>query len=77
MRKKFSQKRGHPKRRLLSSGDLIGPKTLASKIDWHEESVRRALRQGRIKGIKLGRGWRISRGVLAEIMVNGIPPRGA
>ncbi len=59
----------------LATGELIDINTFAATLQWHPESVRRACRQERVEGIKLGRGWRIPKAVAEAIMRNGIPPR--
>jgi excisionase family DNA binding protein len=38
---------------------LLLPEELAELIRFHPESVRRAIRQGRIKAVKTGRHWKI------------------
>lgn len=53
--------------------DMINIETFARGIQWHPESLRRACRQGRVRAVKLGRGWRIPRAVADEIVKNGIP----
>jgi hypothetical protein len=53
--------------------DLIPVEVFAPKIGWHQESLRRACRQGRVKAVKLGRAWRIPRAEAEHIAQHGIP----
>lgn len=53
--------------------DMLSPNQLAAIIGWHEESVRRAIRQGRIPAVKMGRNWRIQLETAEMIRQNGIP----
>ncbi len=46
---------------------------LAGAIQYHEESIRRAIRAGRIRAIRCGNRWRIPPDELARIMTNGLP----
>mgnify|MGYP001551791497 CR=1 FL=1 len=46
---------------------------LASRIKYHPESVRRAIRQGRIHAVQFGCGWRIMPLEVARILANGLP----
>lgn len=60
--------------------DIAKPKTteeFASQISWHPESVRRAIRDGRIKAKQFGRTWRIMPDEVARIMAEGLPRREA
>lgn len=45
----------------------------AAKISYHPESVRRAIRQHRIKALKFGEGWRIPAPEVRYILENGLP----
>ena len=45
-------------------------------VSWHKESVRRAIRQGRLVAVKLGRNWRISSQTVADVLAHGIPSTG-
>lgn len=45
---------------------------LAGKIIWHTESVRRAIRQGRIRALPFGRSWRIPAQEVSRILSEGI-----
>ena len=46
---------------------------LAAAIGYHPESVRRAIRQGRIRALPFGRTWRIPPDESARIFANGLP----
>ena len=47
---------------ICKSSDLMTPEELGSIIGWHPESVRRALRENRLRaGIKVGRRWYVKR----------------
>ena len=50
---------------------------LAARIKYHPESVRRAIRQGRIHALPFGVGWRIPPQEVAKILANGLPYRKA
>ncbi len=52
-----------------------GPKTdeFAASAGLHPESVRRAIRQGRIPAIKFGRTWRIPPAAAERILREGLP----
>ena len=45
----------------------------ATSLKLHPESVRDLLRQSRIQGFRIGRRWRISWEVLANVMKQGVP----
>jgi excisionase family DNA binding protein len=45
----------------------------AAKIQYHPESVRRAIRQNRIKALKFGSNWRITAPEVRRILENGLP----
>jgi excisionase family DNA binding protein len=45
----------------MPSRDWLTVKEAAALLGWHESSVRRALRKGRLRGEKFGRDWRIRR----------------
>ena len=48
---------------------------LAARIKYHPESVRRAIRQGRIHALPFGTGWRIPAQEAARILATGLPYR--
>ena len=50
---------------------------LAARIKSHPESVRRAIRQGRIHALQFGAGWRIPAQEVARILTAGLPYRKA
>jgi excisionase family DNA binding protein len=50
---------------------------LAARIHYHPESVRRAIRQGRIHALPFGAGWRIPAQEVARILTTGLPYRAA
>ena len=45
----------------------------AAQIKYHPESVRRAIRQGRIFALPFGKGWRIPAPEVARILTTGLP----
>lgn len=55
---------------------LLTIEQFAALIGWHPESVRRAIRQGRLHAIKLGRQWRIPPETLNAVRLRGIPNTG-
>jgi excisionase family DNA binding protein len=48
---------------------------VAALIHYHPESVRRAIRQGRIHALQFGAGWRIPAPEVARILTAGLPYR--
>jgi excisionase family DNA binding protein len=52
---------------------IISPEQLSKLIQWHPETVREAIRRGRIKAVKIGPYWRITRPEVDRIMENGLP----
>jgi excisionase family DNA binding protein len=56
---------------------LYEPRAFARVISWHPESVRRAIRQGRIKAVRLGGGWRIPADEVSRICSAGLPSASA
>ena len=48
---------------------------VAGQIKYHPESVRRAIRQGRILALPFGTGWRIPAAELHRILTTGLPYR--
>ena len=55
--------------RLLEVGEF------AELISFHPESVRRAIRQGRIQALRFGNTWRVPPSEVARILANGLPAR--
>lgn len=51
---------------------LLLPEELAELIRFHPESVRRAIRQGRIRAIKTGRHWKIPQEEARRVIECGI-----
>ncbi|MGZ5506681.1 MAG: helix-turn-helix domain-containing protein [Limisphaerales bacterium] len=45
---------------------------MSQTLRWHPESVRRAIRAGRIKAIKIGRHWRVPGAELERLMEEGL-----
>jgi excisionase family DNA binding protein len=45
----------------------------AEKIHYHPESLRRAIRQGRVAALRFGQGWRIPASELRRILATGLP----
>lgn len=78
----------NPKRRQASASSptVIQPQApvsaglpsdeFARAISWHPESVRKAIRQGRIRAIKFGRFFRIPTAEVERILRDGIPSAG-
>lgn len=60
-----------------SEARLYEPRAFARVIAWHPESVRRAIRQGRIKAVRLGGGWRIPADEVSRICSAGLPSASA
>jgi excisionase family DNA binding protein len=56
-----------------SEARLYDPNAVARAFQWHPESVRRAIRQGRIHALRLGNGWRVPSDELARILRDGLP----
>jgi excisionase family DNA binding protein len=52
---------------------LRTPEELADLIHYHPESVRRLIREGRIKAKQFGRTWRILPEEVARILEEGLP----
>jgi hypothetical protein len=46
---------------------------LATAVGYHPESIRRAIRQGRIRTVRFGRGHRISDAEAQRILKEGLP----
>ena len=47
---------------------------LADLLQYHPESLRRAIRQGRIRTILVGRQHRVPPEVVQQILTEGLPP---
>ena len=47
----------------------------AAQIRYHPESVRRCIRQGRIRALPFGTGWRIPLSEVCRILETGLPYR--
>jgi len=62
---------------LTGEAMLYEPRVFARVISWHPESVRRAIRQGRIRAVRLGGGWRIPADEVARIVSAGLPSASA
>lgn len=45
----------------------------AEAIHYHPESVRRAIRQGRIHALRFGQNWRIPAPEVRRILTTGLP----
>lgn len=56
--------------------ELISLPTLAARIEYNPETLRRACRAGRIPAVKCGREWRVTRPVFDYIIKYGIPLEG-
>jgi len=57
----------------VEARQLYQPCDFARIISWHPESVRRAIREGRIKAVRISRGLRIPAEEVARICKNGLP----
>jgi excisionase family DNA binding protein len=51
------------------------PSQFAAALHLHIETVRAALREGRLTGFRVGSHWRISHAVLAAVMQRGLPSK--
>ncbi len=49
------------------------PRFVADAISLHEETVRDALRSGRLAGIRMGTQWRITHATLVALLRDGLP----
>jgi excisionase family DNA binding protein len=50
---------------------LVTTDELAQRLRCHTETIRRALRSGRLRGLKIGRRWRIPLGEIEKISQKG------
>lgn len=60
----------------MNAIDNIGPKNtgqLAALLGYHEETIRRLIREGRIRALRFGRNYRIPADEVARIMTEGLP----
>ena len=51
--------------------DLISPDELAARCQVHPETVTRMLRQGTIKGVRVGHLWRIPLSEVNRVLTDG------
>jgi excisionase family DNA binding protein len=58
---------------VLQNNAALTVEELAAQIKYHPESVRRAIRQGRINALRFGAGWRIPAREVARILTTGLP----
>ena len=71
------------KRKSTNTTEITGNKPIptvnqvAAILQFHPESVRRAIRAGRIKAIKVGQEWRIPHEVAESILREGLPSAAA
>jgi excisionase family DNA binding protein len=49
------------------------PEEVARAYGYHPESIRRAIRAGRIKALRFGQGWRITAAEFDRIGREGLP----
>lgn len=56
-----------------SYGQLMTVEAFAKAVHLHPESVRRALRSGRLESVKVGRLWRIPSSALSRVCNAGLP----
>ena len=61
----------------LQNDAALTVEELAAQIKYHPESVRRAIRQGRINALRFGAGWRIPAPEVVRILTTGLPYRSA
>ena len=54
---------------------MYSPEELALEWGVHVETVRRLLRVGALRGIKVGRQWRVSKEAVAEYLSEASEPR--
>lgn len=52
---------------------LLRTEHVAAVLQWHPASVRRAIRQGRIRAVRIGQQWRVSAEELARMQNEGLP----
>lgn len=52
---------------------LLRTQRVAAVLNCHPGSVRRAIRQGRIKAVRVGQQWRVSAEELARMQNEGLP----
>lgn len=57
----------------LETDAALTVEATAGKIAYHPESVRRAIRQGRIHALRFGKGWRIPANEVRRILTEGLP----
>jgi excisionase family DNA binding protein len=50
--------------------ELLSPVDIAKMLQLHERTVQLFLKQGRIKGMKVGRKWRAYRADVEDYLVN-------
>ena len=60
---------------VIETESALTTEAFAEKIHYHPESVRRAIRQGRIHALPFGTSWRIPAGEVRRIMSTGLPYR--
>jgi excisionase family DNA binding protein len=56
-----------------NESQLLRTQRVAAVLNWHPGSVRRAIRQGRIKAVRVGQQWRVSTEELARMQNEGLP----
>ena len=56
---------------------MISLQEAAVRLGLHVNSVRIFVRDGRIKGVKLGRDWRIAEEEIERVQREGVPEREA
>lgn len=72
MKTKTQQRADNVTDALKAAGRLLEPGELAGLVSFHPESVRRAIRQGRIRALKFGNSWRIPSSEVARLMTQGL-----
>jgi len=53
--------------------DLFLVDAVAARLSWHPESLRRAIRSGRVHAVKLGKTWRIAQSEIDRVIAEGVP----
>lgn len=62
-----------------NSGELLWaytPRYVADAVSLHVETIRDALRSGRLPGVRVGSHWRITHATLVALLRDGLPTEG-
>ena len=52
----------------MAADELLTPEESAAYLKMHVDSIRRLLRSGKLPGVKVGGGWRISKATLDAML---------